>query len=539
MLSFVSPRSALLVRAALFFSMTRKFSRGRLFFLHSTAQSKTTAALKCKRRSDLHRETEKSQKKVLYSRSGMAGYRKSDGASTPSDSATESDADVDVTPRSLSTPESSDISFVKSAQDAEAAEALEAEDQLEYSGASERLTPEDILQLVKKRRLPEQRRKHDLCKAIANVIERLIKNGAPKQPIKLLVDNREHGLQHFFSMQPWVQVKTLLTCDFLFVSSTGRPLVGYERKTHGDLNNSIRSNSDKSHKHDHRYRSQKAKMLQLGAARLFYILEGDFCGEDLALETNCETKSTFRDSITWRRTENHLHTVLLIYRDALHFFEHGTANLFRGDHPQAPEGNVYDTFQNLTRKTVGLQFANMLACIPGFSPAKAHAVVMHYKTMEALVNDFQERDIANLVYAAKQGKKSRRLGPQAAKRLRLALFESPEAANKEPALPEVCGQGSNPAANLQDTQSPAAEKVPKRSSSLVSAELVSAECVRVKKRRRSNKTVAVPEEKIKTCKQRKRRHKKVRATTLNGTEADKSPEIEPREAARASEIIAS
>ena len=249
---------------------------------------------------------------------------------------------------------------------------------------------------------------------VAHVSNRIAKLKT-RHGVRLLVDTHEHDLIRFFEHQPWVQVYTLPTCDFVFVDRSGRPLVGYERKTQADLAQSVKAKNKEQAK-EQRLKKQKQNMKDLKAVQVGVILEGEFTGSRM-FELNCESKTVLRDMMHWIRTNCLLDTVLMLYRYALALFELGPS--FGTQH----SFEHYETFDGVHKsKTSEEQFVMMLSCVPSFSAAKAKALTAVYPNMSALVNGFDAKRVSNTMYQPKKSDKRRKIGPSSTKRLQAVLF---------------------------------------------------------------------------------------------------------------------
>lgn len=234
--------------------------------------------------------------------------------------------------------------------------------------------------------------------------------------IHLLVDGCERFLAPFFIHQPWVTVKRIPTCDFLFVHKSGRPLCGFERKAQADLRSSVMgSNEDKK---DKRFALQKEKMKCLEADRIGVILEGADLRERM-FELNCECKTMIEDRMMWVKTNSLLDTVLFMYRYALGMFEIGQ------DFGTVRRLSPFETFQSVHKSvTPEVLLVHMLSCVPSFSSAKAKALAEHYSSMTDLTARFDLDAVAQIEYNPKGANKKRRIGPASATKVYKALFNS-------------------------------------------------------------------------------------------------------------------
>jgi ERCC4-type nuclease len=254
------------------------------------------------------------------------------------------------------------------------------------------------------------------ARLIMEVTERIHKLKT-RNGVHLLVDSCEQYIRPFFDKQPWVSVRRLPCCDFLFVLSSGVPLCGFERKAQPDLASSVVGTKD-DHK-DMRFAIQKEKMKCLEADRIAIILEGSDL-RNRYFELNCECNTLILDRMQWTQTRCLLDTVLFLYRYALGMFEAGDA--FGTVRRLAP----YETFQSINKSvTPEILMVHMLSCVPSFSSAKAKAVADKYQSMGALISKFDVKTVANLFYLPKGSDKKRKVGPASAAKVYTALFNQP------------------------------------------------------------------------------------------------------------------
>jgi ERCC4-type nuclease len=250
---------------------------------------------------------------------------------------------------------------------------------------------------------------------VANIlcVQDRIAKLAYRRPFTLAVDYHEFALIPMLKPQTWVTVEELPTFDYIFRDSTGAAVFAIERKSQADLRKSVRGARDEENpaKNQKHFKNQKREMLEAAADQKFVLLEG-FAPQTRMFELNCEAHTLVRDRIGWLRTADVLDTVLLLFRLALAFFEHGQP---AGEFVPQIEA-AHETFQGGARKKpdVFLTFVRMLTQIPSVSPAKAMSIAREFQTPVALSSRLATARIADLTYESKKTGKPRRIGPACA-----------------------------------------------------------------------------------------------------------------------------
>lgn len=232
--------------------------------------------------------------------------------------------------------------------------------------------------------------------------------------IELVVDHREQKLKELLSNVEGISFEALEHGDVV-LREDGETFMVFERKTLTDLKASMC---------DGRYRSQKARNLEVfSASMLYYIIEGDidYQGADACI-VGAVVNTMIRDGIGVFVTKNIHDTKALL----IAVFQRVTKDpqLYKRD---ANCSSTTEVAAPLRAKHVPT-FVNILCQVPGISKKTAEAIYEKYPTFKILHDALVEvpiesrcKMITNVTTTDGKGK-SRKLSTKVAENLVEAIF---------------------------------------------------------------------------------------------------------------------